>query len=216
MNRVERLPTARIETALHEAGHALACLIIDCQVYYWMILDPELPVRMHRRIRRKARDIDGAGVVAHAKTRHELLVSLSGEASEYASGRMNAFIADEMRTLDDVRDFYGEGSDQYNAWVTATEAHVNRNMDVTGPEIRRKIMNVYGQVRTLFQTPPFRNASGSLSQYMLERGSEEDNVDARMRQYLHMNGFSKSMLAVMKNKLLKIRLPVFEKEPDLG
>ncbi len=210
MNRIERLPKARIETALHEAGHALTCLIVHCQVGYWMIFDPELPIRMHRRIRRKARDIDGTGLVAHATTRHELLVSLSGEASEYASESTHAFMADEMHTLDDVRDFYGDGSDQYNAWVTATEAHVNRNVDVTGQEIQGKIMNVYGQVRTLFQTPPFRDASASLSQYMLERGSEEDNVDARMRQYLQMNGFNKSTLAVMKNELLKIRLPIFE------
>src|SRR5262245_55756755 len=134
MSYIERAPLDRIKVALHEAGHALTCLVVGCQIDYWMLLADEDSVRMNRRIRKKSHAQEGTGCIVHAMSPHDLHIILSGEASEC----IREFIADDVRTVDEIADQYGDTSDQYDAWVAVREAHAEQDVDIADPDIRRK------------------------------------------------------------------------------
>ncbi len=193
-------------TAIHEAGHALTCLLVECQIDYWQILGIDPTVRRNRRLRQTSNIQSGTGLLYHDSTPHEFVIALAG----YAAEGTDDFLPENAHSLEQVMQVHEEKSDQHVAWLLAAEAHAVCGDEVPDTELARRIQLTYTRMFDLFDKDPFEGASCALARYMMERGAEDDDVNGRMLRFLDVEGFTKRVRARMKSMLLDIRLPLFE------
>lgn len=208
MHYLEKAPIERFEAATHEAGHAIACLLVECEIYYWQILGIEKPVRLNRRIRHRSSVEEGGGYLSHGETPYELSMTLAGPASE----GVEVFLDPKIHSLESLLEDHYEQSDQHLAWMLAARAHLDHDDSASDREIARRLRLMYAEMFALFSRDPFEAASCKLAKYMMERGAEDEDVNTRMLRFLDLEGFGKDVRAHMKSQFLAIRLPLFDVE----
>ena len=185
-----------LETAHHEAGHAVACLLEKRKIYGWRIVPDEMVTRKNRRV--KTRELfqgSDCGELSCEWRDSDLALSLTGQAGEGCE----IFLDPKIKTKMDLLNEYHEVSDEVDAWNEVHRLIVLNGGEPTDSLIIKCLNAAYTGVRKLYKTPVFETAIAQIGQYMMEKGTEQDDrISERMQARLRQSGISLQDLKTMK------------------
>jgi hypothetical protein len=192
------------ETARHEAGHALVCVLLKRPITRWRVgrlLDDESEQAHDTAIRHlKLPDEGMIEYEVHPKPsvsrQQEVLIMLAGPAAQGIAKLFTKPYPASLRIHPDTEDDVHDVTQQLDHWAAKEDEKLD------DPTLRAVLEECYGRMRNVFDDTRFRLSVDAISAYMLERLEErKGNIRRRMKHCLRDIGFWKPVRVSMREKL---------------
>lgn len=174
----------------------MACLLEKRKIYAWRIVPDEMVTRKNRRV--KTREFftgSDCGEISCDWRDTDLALTLTGQAGEGC----DVLLEPKIQTKMDLLNAYHETSDEVDAWKEVHRLIVLNGGEPTDALVLKCLTAAYAGVRTLYKTPTFEAAVSHIGQYMMEKGTEQDDrIAERLQARLRQRGLTLQDLKTMR------------------